>query len=103
MSTLCLEAADRFAVTFAQSGPEDSVPGDRVARVTIVGAARMCAVTVATVHQWVNTGLWPLPCAVCRRTCFFERSDVRRWLASGAWPDGARFRSVRASGRRMRQ
>lgn len=99
MGISCLEAANQLAATFARSSPEDAVHGDLMERVTIIDAARMCAVRMETVHHWVITGLWPLPCAVCRRTYLFERSDVKRWLASGAWPDDAHFRRQRADGR----
>lgn len=102
MSILCLDAAARFTATFARSSPKDMVPGDGADRVTIIGAAHMCAVSMATVHQWVITGLWPLPCVVCDRKSFFNRSDVKRWLASGEWPDGAHFRRQQAGARRKR-
>jgi hypothetical protein len=103
MSVQRLEAPDRLAATFVRSSPEDAVRGDSVDRVTIIGAARMCAVRAGTVHQWVITGLWPLPCAVWRRTYFFERSDVEQWMANGVWPDGAHFRRQRAAGRGKRE
>jgi hypothetical protein len=54
--------------------------------------ARRLQVSTRMVRLWVDTGAWPLPCHVRRKSFLFRISDVERWLQTGVWPAGARFR-----------
>jgi predicted DNA-binding transcriptional regulator AlpA len=62
--------------------------------VTDRAAARICGVSRGTLHQWVETGAWPLPRAMLVTTLCFVRADVEVWILTGAWPDEARFKGA---------
>ena len=89
---LGLDASRRFAAAFSRSTSEDAALADGLDLVTIRAASQMCSASLETVELWMRTGLWPLPCAACRNTWFFHRSDVQGGLATGEWAGGTHFR-----------
>jgi hypothetical protein len=82
--------------------PRDVRPALDVAGVGVFGAlpglisdraaAHACRVSSRMVLWWVETGAWPLPCAVDGLGLYFDASQVDAWVETGAWPIHSRFR-----------